>query len=57
MNDEMATKETLKLFEFLKENYKDVPENAYGFTIWAYIGKPLDIEWKVYPQLKDENAS
>ena len=53
----MTTLETKKLFEFLKQNYKDVPENAYGFTIWGGIGKPLDIEWKVYPKLKDKNAS
>ena len=52
----MTTPETKKLFDFLRENYKDVPEKAYSFTIWGGIDKPLEIEWKTYQELKDNEC-
>lgn len=54
----MITLETKKLFNFLQENYVEVPKNCTGFVIYAELDNLLRIDWHTFAKAKDDsNAS
>ena len=47
----MPTLETKKIYEFLKDNYIEVPTNAKGFLIKGEIDSQLEITWITFAKL------